>query len=44
MLATGATKGMIISYNKASKRVEMQMIEPDYEFWKVQTLKYGEPI
>jgi hypothetical protein len=44
MLATGATKGMIISYNKASKRVEMQMINPDYEFWKVQTLKYGEPI
>jgi len=32
---------MIISYNKKKKKVEMQMITFDIDYWKQITLKYG---
>jgi hypothetical protein len=40
-LAAKADKAMIISYNKKKKKVEMQMITFDIDYWKLITLKYG---
>lgn len=41
MLASNATQGFIIAYNKVSKKCEVEKITPDYEFWKKIIKQYG---
>lgn len=42
-LATGANFGLIISWNKMSKKVEKKMILPSDAFWKYQCAHRGFP-
>jgi hypothetical protein len=44
MLATGSERGMIVSYNKVKKNIDMQMITPDFDFWKRVIMVKGEPV
>lgn len=41
---TGAPLGLIIAYNKLSKKVEVKAIKPNAEFWEYQIVSRGEPI
>ena len=42
-LATGATVGLIVSYNKAKKKVETKLIKPVADFWEYTICSRGLP-
>lgn len=42
-LATGCRLGIIISWNKAKKRIEQRTITPDPTFWMHHVVKLGRP-
>jgi hypothetical protein len=43
-LATGATVGLIVSYNKAKKKVETKLIKPSADFWEYTICERGMPV
>lgn len=43
-LATGASLGLIVAWNKLQKKVETKMIRPDASFWEYQCVRMGEPM
>jgi hypothetical protein len=43
-LATGASVGLILAWNKLQKRVEVKAIKPDENFWAFQCVRMGEPM
>lgn len=42
--ATGCPRGLIIAYNKATKKIETATIFPNADFWQYQCVHRGEPI
>lgn len=42
-LGTGCPTGLIIAYNKATKKIETKMIKPDATFWNYTTVTKGVP-
>jgi hypothetical protein len=44
MLASGVDRGIIISYNKNLKKVDIKTIEPDYAYWERMVMTKGEPV
>lgn len=40
---TGASRGLIIAYNKSSKKIETKFINPDPGFWQYQIARLGVP-
>ena len=43
-LATGASVGLIVAYNKYKHLVEVRSIKPDAAFWEYQVVRLGVPI
>lgn len=43
-LATGCERGLIVAYNRASKKVETKMIIPTSDWWEYQVVRLGEPV
>lgn len=43
-IATGASRGLIISYNKYTNRTEHTMIQPCQKWWDYQIVRLGEPM
>jgi hypothetical protein len=41
MLSTGCTNGIIVSYNRKQKKVQIKIIEPDHDWWALQVMKNG---
>lgn len=42
-LATGSPLGLIVAYNRAKKKGEMQRIQPNVEYWRYQIVHRGIP-
>lgn len=42
-LATGSPLGLIVAYNRAKRKVEMQRITPTVEYWRYQIVHRGNP-
>ena len=43
-LATGATLGILVAWNKIKERVEVKAIRPDASFWEYQIVRLGQPV
>ena len=43
-LGTGSPLGLIIAYNKSSRKVEVKTVKPSCDFWEYQTVRLGEPV
>lgn len=41
MMPVRAELGLIIAYNRAKRRVELEPIKPDNDFWRDVTIRYG---